>query len=294
MKYQKYLLILVLIVSITINMPKAYADQAKYEKNCYYIASDSSFKASLKLKSGFDHPLAHSISAYSQVYIDKNGSLIQHNGEKLNNWFGGAGSMFEAETSKGKYKFDYYYKSSTEANKDSNPACPKYLVFQDCNVYRVWGTENESLAINAVNAINQTNNCKGYYAGHTNSNGSEINSQQYYGEFANTGMGGEEVELNCDNLFGDKDDETSLRYFINRILLYVRIIVPILIILLGSLDMAKAVIAAKEDDMKKAQTQFIKRLIAGLVVFLIPVFVDIIMGLADIVWEGMGYTTCSL
>lgn len=101
------------------------------------------------------------------------------------------------------------------------------------------------------------------------------------------------LEVDCQGLFGNKNDPDSLSYLINDILKYARIIVPVLIIGLGMLDLAKAVIASKEDEMKKAQQTFVKRLILGVVFFFIPVFVDIIMWLADIVWNGM-YTSCGL
>ena len=115
-------------------------------------------------------------------------------------------------------------------------------------------------------------------------------------------------DLDC-SLFGEIDDEgewhydsngekvidrpASIRYLVNQVLTYVRIIVPILIILLGSLDFAKAVLAGKEDEMKKAQKTFVMRLIAGVAVFLSPIIVNVIMSLADIVWNG-GYTHCDL
>ena len=86
----------------------------------------------------------------------------------------------------------------------------------------------------------------------------------------------------------------SIAYLVNTVLQYVRVIVPILIIILGSLDFAKAVIAGKEDEMKKAQSTFIKRLVIGVAVFFVPALVNIIIYLADIVWEGLGYSTCTL
>lgn len=101
------------------------------------------------------------------------------------------------------------------------------------------------------------------------------------------------LDINCNGLFGSKNDPDSLRNLIDEILAYPRIIVPALVIVLGMIDLAKAVIASKEDEMKKAQSTFVKRLIIGVAFFLIPVFVDIIMWLADIVWNGM-YTSCGL
>lgn len=47
------------------------------------------------------------------------------------------------------------------------------------------------------------------------------------------------------------------------------IAVPIIIIVLGSIDLLKGVMAQKEDEIKKGQQVFIKRLIAGLIVFFV-------------------------
>ena len=51
-------------------------------------------------------------------------------------------------------------------------------------------------------------------------------------------------------IFGDKKNPDSIRYLANEILQYPKYIVPILAIGLGTLDLAKAVIASKEDQMK--------------------------------------------
>lgn len=101
------------------------------------------------------------------------------------------------------------------------------------------------------------------------------------------------LEVECNDIFGDKNNPDSLSHLINEILQYPRIIVPIIVIGLGTLDLAKAVIASKEDEMKKAQKTFVKRVIIGVAFFLIPAFVNLIMWLADIVWNG-AYPTCGL
>ena len=98
------------------------------------------------------------------------------------------------------------------------------------------------------------------------------------------------ADIDCNALFGS--GEESLRELINDVLKYPKIIVPILLILLGTLDFAKAVIASKEDEMKKAQSTFIKRVIAAVGVFFVPVIVDLLMTLADMVWIGTGYSSC--
>ena len=96
------------------------------------------------------------------------------------------------------------------------------------------------------------------------------------------------LEVGCNDLF-----DQSLIDLLNDILKYPRIIVPILVIGLGLIDLGKAVMASKEDEMRKAQKTFIKRVIIGVAFFFIPALVNIIMWLANIVWNGM-YPTCGL
>ena len=96
------------------------------------------------------------------------------------------------------------------------------------------------------------------------------------------------LEVGCNDLF-----DQSLIDLLNDILKYPRIIVPILVIGLGLIDLGKAVMASKEDEMRKAQKTFIKRVIIGVAFFFIPALVNILMWLANIVWNGM-YPTCGL
>lgn len=57
------------------------------------------------------------------------------------------------------------------------------------------------------------------------------------------------------------------------------IIVPIVMIVLGTIDLFKAVTAGKEEDIKKKQKALITRLIAGILVFLVPTIVTVLFNL---------------
>ena len=59
----------------------------------------------------------------------------------------------------------------------------------------------------------------------------------------------------------------------------IQIGVPLLLILFGMLDLAKAVMAGKEDEMKKYQGALIKRLIYAVAVFLVVPLVTFVIGL---------------
>lgn len=71
----------------------------------------------------------------------------------------------------------------------------------------------------------------------------------------------------------------SVFKFIGNLLKVGFIAIPILLIIIGSIDFLKAVAANKDDDIKKAQNAFVKRIIAAIVVFLVPLIVSIVMNI---------------
>ena len=68
-------------------------------------------------------------------------------------------------------------------------------------------------------------------------------------------------------------------YIISTIITVIKIAVPILLIIFGMLDLGKAVVAAKEDEIKKGQQTFVKRLIAAAIVFFVVSIVKLLVGL---------------
>ena len=57
----------------------------------------------------------------------------------------------------------------------------------------------------------------------------------------------------------------------------IKIGIPILLIILGMIDLGKAVVAQKEDEIKKGQSLFIRRLISALLVFLVVFIVQLVV-----------------
>ena len=74
-------------------------------------------------------------------------------------------------------------------------------------------------------------------------------------------------------------DMQNIIAIVGFVLRLIQWVVPIILILLGTIDLVKAVIAGKEDDIKKNQKVLVKRLIAAIIVFLIPLLVTTITGL---------------
>ena len=173
----------------------------------------------------------------------------------------------------------------------SDVACPRYVVIESDDAgsheYFGWGTNSEQLAIQAANS--SARKAEYAYASNFNENGEQITKEMYYSTFVVSGTDHIDASiLSCEDIFTD-----DIKSLINEIMTYIRIIVPILIILLGTVDLAKAVIASKEDAIKKAQADLIKRVLIGVAVFFVPVLVDIVMYFGNIVWEGLGYTQCN-
>ena len=83
--------------------------------------------------------------------------------------------------------------------------------------------------------------------------------------------------LTCGELFGN--GAGSLRELINDILQYPKYIVPVIIIVLGIVDLAKATFAAKEDEIKAAQKLLIKRAIYAVAIFFVVLIVTAVFNL---------------
>lgn len=66
---------------------------------------------------------------------------------------------------------------------------------------------------------------------------------------------------------------------IGYVLLVFKIAIPVLLIVFGMIDLGKAVIASKEDEIKKATGSLVRRAIAAVVIFLLPTLIGFIMTL---------------
>ena len=67
---------------------------------------------------------------------------------------------------------------------------------------------------------------------------------------------------------------------VHLIIVAIQVVVPILLIIWGMIDFAKAIIGQDEDKIKQGQRTFLKRLIAAVVVFLVVTIVQLAIRLA--------------
>ena len=100
---------------------------------------------------------------------------------------------------------------------------------------------------------------------------------------------GVEVIIDCEDLIGD-----DLRNKIGEYLKIVKLIVPILLIVFGIIDFTKAMFASDEEKMKKAQKDFATRIVIAIIFFFVPTIVDLILGLANKVWNFIEPGSCGI
>lgn len=66
-------------------------------------------------------------------------------------------------------------------------------------------------------------------------------------------------------------------YLVSTAVLIIKIVVPILLIVFGMLDLGKAVVASKEDEIKKGQQTFLKRVVSAVMVFFVIQIVQLLV-----------------
>lgn len=66
---------------------------------------------------------------------------------------------------------------------------------------------------------------------------------------------------------------------VHTVILLIQIVVPILLVVFGMLDFVKGVMAQKEDEIKKGQQTFIKRLVAAAILFFVIAIVKLLLSL---------------
>lgn len=82
----------------------------------------------------------------------------------------------------------------------------------------------------------------------------------------------EEVKAACESIM------PIIRIVRDGVLPLIQIGIPIILIVLGTIDLGKAVIASKEDEIKNAQKMLVKRCIYAAAVFFVVTLVTIVFG----------------
>lgn len=85
-------------------------------------------------------------------------------------------------------------------------------------------------------------------------------------------------DLKCEGLLGDPDnDPNSVAWLLVKILNYLKLLGPLIVLVLSSLDFAKAILTSDDESMKKAQSNLITRLLLAAALFVLPVLIEVLL-----------------
>ena len=84
-------------------------------------------------------------------------------------------------------------------------------------------------------------------------------------------------------------DLAPILRIVGYVIFGIKVATPIILIIVGMIDLAKAVTLNKDEEVKKAQNLLIKKAIAGVLVFLVITIVGLLMGVVG----GDQYKSCN-
>lgn len=100
-------------------------------------------------------------------------------------------------------------------------------------------------------------------------------------------------EQKCDgdhSILGSVNDPNSVAWLLQQVFNYIKIIGPIFVVVLSSVDFAKVIIKSDDEAMAKAQKTLITRIILAACLFFIPTLVSATLDLFGITSDA----TCGL
>ena len=89
-------------------------------------------------------------------------------------------------------------------------------------------------------------------------------------------------------------DTANIWHLVGLVVYILKIVIPLILIVLGMVDLGKAVVSSDEKAINKAVGTLVKRFIAAVVVFFVPTIVNAVFGLIGVMsrTEHNDYQTC--
>ena len=287
-----YLLVLFFVVSL-MTPSDVYAASI----NCNYSDSDNKItisinKSSMTANVKFTKLTSAGKTAYERVPTLRNWSSLSKNitnksldGEKMcpnyvfvvrcnGNTQTGNQDVFEA--------YGYYKKSTADSGYSSKKRCVNgnNFIKEKTSVLKKSGTAD----YNVESAQDgQYNNSQASVSEEAKKEEEEISNKK----LADINMVGDENATTCVEVLGE-----SVVEFLQMLFNYVKVLGPILVIILSSIDFTKTVMTGDEQSMKKAQNNLFIRLLCAVGIFLLPTIVTIIINL--ITGSGIDSTLCGI
>lgn len=113
--------------------------------------------------------------------------------------------------------------------------------------------------------------------GNTNSgteSGNADNTENPSNNEVNVGFWGNLDVIQC----GTVDVPAPIPPLVRLVVMAIKIVTPFVLIVMGMVDMLKAVIGSKDDEIKKEQQKFIKRVIAAVLLFFVVSILQFVIG----------------
>ena len=88
-------------------------------------------------------------------------------------------------------------------------------------------------------------------------------------------------DTDCEYIFGDPNNEDSVIYMMQRFFDYVKVIAPLLVVLLSGFDFAKITLSGDQDQMKKATSKLVIRLVCAVALYFVPMITTFLLNLIN-------------
>lgn len=87
---------------------------------------------------------------------------------------------------------------------------------------------------------------------------------------------------------GDVHEEDSVAWLLQKLLNYIKILGPFMVLVYSSIDFIKAILTSDDDSLKRASKNLSVRLILAIALFLIPVFVSTMLNIVGLTSDLCG------
>lgn len=139
--------------------------------------------------------------------------------------------------------------------------------------------EDNELTKNAESASKSTENeNKNSVENNTEKSNEEINSKKS-GSVSKNGEGEKKEVPDPASPIQFCAKTAVIWQIVGWVFLIFKIVIPIILIIFGVLDMFKAIIASKDDEIKKSAKSLAMRTLSAIIIFFIPTLVSLVMGL---------------
>ena len=91
----------------------------------------------------------------------------------------------------------------------------------------------------------------------------------------------------CNSLLGNPSNDKSVAWLLVKVLNYLRILGPLLVVILSGIEFAKTIVTSDDDHMKKTENRLVTRLILVAVLFLIPTLTKVLLQVFNVVSDPM-------